>query len=141
MKKFIICTFYILLLGCNAANSNDRQSEKMNQSELKEIKVKAESGVVILIGTTSNEQMHGECQWYDTRGIEITSGEFKNGKPWNGTFLDWSLFDEKESVDNAFDIDYYCQDWITFYESSFLSQKVDFSPITIRYKNGKNTEL
>jgi hypothetical protein len=80
--------------------------------------------------------LNGPCTWWDLEGNKIAFGEFKDGKPWEGTILNWAKF--SEIVPEApFSYDFYCQDWITFFEISHASQRPDYGRVSETYHLGE----
>ncbi|RPH32885.1 MAG: hypothetical protein EHM93_07515 [Bacteroidales bacterium] len=80
--------------------------------------------------------LHGHCEWYNSKGKLISYGLFKKGYPFTGTFLNWSNFLPISNKNNKYDQEFYCKDWITIYESSFLSESPKYEKIIEAYCNG-----
>lgn len=111
------------------------------EEESSKIEVRNEQGIIVLKGFIVDEtKMDGECSWFNGKGQKVTQGTFKDGEPWEGTFLDWSLFIDNWKGNNPFEATEYAKDWVTIYEASFLSRKIDYSPVIVSYKNGKRLD-
>ena len=128
-----IVFFLLIFLGCTSGNNSDK-----SENQMKVIEVKNPSGQPILKAETVNDLLHGKLSWFSSDGKVVSEGTFHNGKPYEGSFLDWSLYFTGDSI--PYDVESYCQDWISTFESSFLSKKVDYSIVTVRYKNGDKIE-
>ena len=105
---------------------------------MKESTVKSDKGFVVIKGSTLNGSMEGECIWYDGTGKPILNGIFRDGKPFSGTFVDWSL-EFKELKSDPFEPKEYAKDWVTFMRSPSCRKK----SITPRFWNlsrGENNE-
>ena len=125
--------FLLIFLGCSLGNN-----EKKSDDQMKEIEINNPSGQLVLKAQVVNNMLHGKCVWYSSDGKMVSNGTFNNGKPHDGSFLDWSLFFKGDSV--PYDLESYCQDWVSMFESSFLSQRVDYSSVTVVYKDGEKVE-
>ena len=94
-----------------------------------------DQGVVAIISLLNNS-LHGRCEWFDGRGKILSSGYFENGEPFAGTILNWSkVFIELE--EKPFERDYYCKDWITIYETMYLSEEPDYRNLVEAYYRGE----
>jgi hypothetical protein len=140
MMKMIVC---ILLagfgMGCAAGASKEHErtasKEQEKTKEMEELIVKNDHGKTVMRGYMLNGKMEGVCVWYDGAGQTVSEGTFKEGKPHDGTFLDWSLFFGEE-ITEPYVPSVYAKDWVTPFESSFLSQQVDYSKVRVTYENG-----
>ncbi|RZJ51065.1 MAG: hypothetical protein EOO19_01670 [Chryseobacterium sp.] len=95
------------------------------------------NNVIVLEYSIENNQLDGVCKWYSLDGTLLTNGIFKDGKPYEGSFLNWSLKIQNIFKDNPYEVDTYCKDWIEFYESGFDSNLPDYNEFTEFYKEGK----
>ncbi len=137
MKVYLLfIVLSVMGMSCSANHSIDQKD-----MELKEITVKTTNGNIVMVGKLMNDKLEGQCIWYNGAGVEVSKGDFKDGKPFNGTFIDWSLhFNELEK--GSYNSTEYCKDWVTIFEASFLSKKIDYSHLIVVFKEGKriNTE-
>lgn len=127
--RYQILFFLLLTLGCSSG-----QNESKSEDQMKEIEINNLNGNLILKTQTVNNRLDGKCTWFNSDGEVLSDGVFDNGKPYEGSFLDWSLYFQGENI--SYDPESYCQDWVSTFEGSFLSKKVDYSLVTVVYKNG-----
>ena len=94
----------------------------------------------VLEYSVRNNQLHGECIWYAHNGVMIASGVFKDGKPYTGSFLNWSKVIDNIFLEDNYEVKTYCRDWISFYESGFDSKSPDYTSFLEFYDQGKRVE-
>lgn len=129
---------YILFIGLSIFGMSCSANHSIHQKdmELKDVTVKTTNGSTVMVGKLMNDKLEGQCVWYNGAGVGVSKGDFKDGKPFNGTFIDWSLhFSELEK--ESYNPTEYCKDWVTIFEASFLSKKIDYSHLIVVYKEGK----
>ena len=89
-------------------------------------------GTTVAILETLNNNLHGHAKWYNPKGEEVASGEFRDGKPWSGTLLNWSRYIDGD----PFSLDHYAKDWVTFFESMYDSEIPDYDTVKEKYQDG-----
>jgi len=119
---------FSLLLSC----AGDGPNKKNNMTKI----INTDSGEKIAEMEVLNDQLHGMCTWYNLNGVVVAKGEFKNGKPWNGQILNWNKFTSNK-IEQPWGTEFYCRDWITFFEISFASVMPDYNMVREVYQNGK----
>lgn len=133
----IIIIIYILFLAIVLGNCKNKNEIKMNRTYKHTIKSK---GVIILEYELKDKKLHGNCNWYSLKGVMLSSGEFKNGKPFTGSFLNWSKVINNIFKEDVYEIESYCKDWVTFYESGFDSALPKYITFLEFYNEGKKEE-
>lgn len=83
-----------------------------------------------------NTILHGHCEWYDGRGNLVAYGYFNHGVPFTGTFLNWTNFLTELPMEKAFDVEMYCQDWVSRFESYFRSESPKYEIVIETYYIG-----
>ena len=99
--------------------------------------IKDESGKIVAEMSLQNGELNGLCKWFDGTGELVAVGLFKEGQPWSGTFLNWSLFFPSEQGSPIYSLEQHGRDWITLYESQFDSEEPDYEPVVESYCRGK----
>lgn len=143
MIKGTLVMLTIVLLSCShngeLSEPKDKPVNNSQNDEIETITVKNKQGNVVLEAHASGNKLEGNCIWYSSQGDVVAKGVFKNGKPWEGTFIDWTRF-VSDSTAAPYDRDFYCRDWVSHFEMSFLSNRVDYAPLIVRYKDGQGVE-
>lgn len=128
----IINTLLIFLLfnilSCNKATNMEHKTTQQIVKNNKQ-QIVAEIGI-------KNNKIHGLCIWYNSTQNPITCGLFNEGKPYSGTFINWSLF-LPELENNPYKKDLYCKDWVTMFEISHISKEINFNHLIEIYVNGE----
>ncbi|NOU16598.1 MAG: hypothetical protein HOO91_03445 [Bacteroidales bacterium] len=104
--------------------------------EGKNIIIKNKRNETVGIMGIENGVLHGPCEWYNGQGKLISYGLFNEGYPIAGTFLNWANFSPISDKSNKYDLTFYCTDWITIFESSFLSESPKYEKLIEAYYNG-----
>jgi hypothetical protein len=81
--------------------------------------------------------LDGKCEWYDGSGGLIAFGFFRKGEPWAGTFISWAPFFPPNATTKPYDIEYYCDDWVTIFESGFDSERPQYAKVLEVYSDGR----
>lgn len=102
-----------------------------------ELIVKGESGNIVARMSVRDGELNGQCRWFDGAGELVAVGFFKQGRPWSGTFLNWSSFLPGDEGSPTYSQQRHGRDWITLYESTFDSVAPDYQPIIEAYCKGK----
>lgn len=105
-------------------------------TESQRIEVKSESGDVVAVMHVQEGLLHGSCQWFNQQGEQVSTGIFKNGTPYNGTFLNWSLYFLNIDKQNPYELKAYSTDHITLFHDSRLSERPDYNKLLETYKEG-----
>lgn len=121
----------LVLLVVTLANC---KTDKMDTQESQIIIRNQDNNIVAEIGI-KEDQLHGLCIWYDSEQSPIVCGLFNNGRPYSGTFANWSLIAENWPGD-AFTKQVYCDDWVSFFEASYVSNKRSFNEVIQTYVAG-----
>jgi hypothetical protein len=131
MNSKVLTFFIIIGLGlCTQC-----KKEKMNDNNT-QIIVKNDNGDIVgEIGVRDNK-IHGLCIWYSGDQNPIACGLFNEGKPYTGTFANWSKFIENWDG-GTYQTDLYCQDWVTMFELRSISQATNFNEIIESYSKGQ----
>ena len=79
--------------------------------------------------------LQGACEWFDPQGVTVASGTFRGGRPWDGTFLDWSRL--WSDVSDPWAVDVQSADRITAFEAGYLSERPDYDRIRVRFVAGE----
>lgn len=85
--------------------------------------------------------LDGKCEWYDSRGALVAFGFFRKGKPYAGTFINWTRFLPSKQGTQPYELEYYCADWVTLFESSFDSESPQYANVLEAYSNGSQIEI
>lgn len=85
---------------------------------------------------TKEGVLHGHCEWHNGIGSVISYGLFDDGSPMSGTFLNWAKYFPEFSKYDDYDPSIYCKDWITVFESGFLSESPKYEMVIEAYYNG-----
>lgn len=123
MHRLILICIPLLFAAC------------MNPQDQHTITVSTDDDKVVAKISIVDSVLNGTCTWYDLDGKELATGEFKNGKPWEGTILNWAKIVETAPED-PFSYNFYCEDWITFFEISHASQRPDYDRVKEVYQQG-----
>ena len=83
-----------------------------------------------------NEVLHGHCEWHSGTGHLVAYGLFYDGSPNAGTFLNWAKHFPEFAKYSNYDPEIYCKDWITIFESGFLSEFPKYEMVIEAYCNG-----
>lgn len=102
-----------------------------------EVVVKTERGDVVARIRLKNDVLHDHCEWYDSFGMLVAYGFFENGHPFTGTFLNWANFFGDLSKEEPYQAGLYCQDWVTIFEASFLSEPPKYEMVIEAYFKGQ----
>lgn len=81
--------------------------------------------------------LHGHCEWYDGCGKLVAYGLFNSGSPIVGTFLNWARYFSEPDKNSDYAREIYCKDWITVFESGFLSETPKYEMVIEAYYNGQ----
>jgi len=99
--------------------------------------IKNDLNKIVAVMYVSNSLLNGQCKWYDSRGELISDGEFIRGKPYTGTFINWSNFLGEFNQEYPYDISVYCKDWVTRFEMSFRSERPKYDIVLENYNKGE----
>lgn len=108
-----------------------------NMDKTEKIIIKDDFDKVMAVMYVNNLLLHGRCKWYNGRGELVSDGEFQNGKPYTGTFINWSNFLGEFNEENPYDTSVYCKDWITRFELSFRSEYPKYDIVLENYYEGE----
>jgi hypothetical protein len=126
---FILIIILTALTACN----NNKKKDKMKNEDQHIIK---NNNVTVLEYAIKDNRLNGTCKWYSLDGILISNGIFKDGKPYEGSFLNWSLKIQNIFKDDPYEVTIYCRDWVAFYENSFDSNLPDYDEFLEFYEKG-----
>ncbi|MEP6844389.1 MAG: hypothetical protein ABI861_00225 [Panacibacter sp.] len=119
--------------------SKDLPEEKkynIINNNLNELVITNSSGIIVAKMNVKNSVLDGHCEWRNGEGQLVAYGTFRNGIPYVGTFLNWSVFFAQLRA-NPYGIDQYPKDWITLFEESFLSESPKYNMVLESYYNGE----
>jgi hypothetical protein len=98
--------------------------------------IKNREGGVIARIDRRDAVLEGLCEWYDGQRNLLSCGVFHNGRPFAGTFLNWSNFFSEFEKDSPFDPAVYCRDWLSLFEASFRSESPKYEILIEAYFRG-----
>ena len=107
----------------------------------KDVVIKTDRGDVVARMNLKDAVLDEHCEWYDGLGNLVAYGFFNNGAPLTGTFLNWANFFSDFPQEDPFEGELYCQDWVTIFEASFLSESPKYELVTESYSNGRKLRL
>ncbi len=94
-------------------------------------------GKTVAVMQIRDSLLDGKCEWYDGKGGLIACGFFKDGKPWAGTFLNWTLFMPEQDRAQPYDLVTHCKDWVSVFEASFDSEPPQYRKLIEVHSNGE----
>ena len=133
-KSPLVFYLLIILLTSLTTCTNNTKNNKMKNENQHIIK---NNNVIVLEYTLKNNHLDGVCKWYSMDGTLLTNGIFKEGKPYEGSFLNWSLKIQNAFKEDPYETTIYCRDWVEFYESGFDSNLPDYNEFMEFYQNGE----
>jgi hypothetical protein len=99
--------------------------------------IQDQNGKTVAVMQLKNGVLDGKCEWFNGKGELVVYGFFKEGKPWAGTFLNWTLFMQGQNIKNPYDVAIHCRDWISLFEASFDSEIPHYEKLIEVYSIGK----
>lgn len=103
----------------------------------KEMVIRNKSGGIVSRMNVIENKLHGHCEWYDGKGDLIAYGIFKDGIPFTGTFLNWAKFLTELDKEYPYNVENYCKDWVTIFETHFLSEQPKYELILEAFFNNE----
>lgn len=100
------------------------------------VTVKTSSEKIVGEMHVQDGKLEGVCTWFDLHGKIISKGSFKEGKPYEGEIVNWAVIFQ-ELKDGPFEVENYCQDWVSQYSAFYRSEIPDFSEFLQTYKAGR----
>ena len=98
------------------------------------------AGKTVAVMRLKESALDGKCAWYNGQGGLIAYGFFKNGKPWAGTFLNWTLFMQLKDKTRPYNVTNHCQDWVSLFEASYDSETAHYLLLVEVYSDGNRID-
>jgi acyl-CoA thioesterase I len=108
----------------------------LSSASLEEKTIQSVNGRRIAIYHLQNNVLEGSFEWFNGQGESIANGIYKNGLPWSGTFLNWSVVFGEFDKENVWEIKLYCRDWVTLFEGGYDSAIPDYGRVMEGFEVG-----
>lgn len=122
--------FTLTLSNCNKTNMQESKTQIIVRNEQQNIV--AELGV-------KNDTLNGLAIWYNSDGNPVACGLFYNGKPYTGTFLNWSEFID-EWGDDPYLLSKYAKDYMSMFEAGPIGIDRPINELIDSYVNGQKLD-
>ena len=126
LKKTSYIVIIIILSNCNQTNMQESKTQTIVRDQQQNII--AELGV-------KDGQLNGLAIWYNTSSNPVSCGLFFEGKPYTGTFVNWSEFID-DWGDDPYVLEKYAKDYMTMFENGPFGIDRPIDGLIETYVNG-----
>lgn len=106
----------------------------MQESKTQRIVRDQQQNIIAELGVQDG-QLSGLAIWYNSNSNPVSCGLFFEGKPYTGTFVNWSLFIDEWGED-PYELEKYAKDYMSMFENGPFGIDRPIDTIIETYVNG-----